>query len=170
MMGEIYGHHYWVFTDLEKHTLTPRYWYRVHRALCVGYMLALWTALAREVWHWHSQIFQIVGGTTLGRPGKMFLSLQAGQNFSPAGQISLQCGMVSLMYFFVFPSKSQNFPARCFPFCLFFPVLYKGSSKVGGRGKVWFLYRMSCLPSGETGTHTWDTEKLQTLGIWSWDL
>ena len=29
---------------------------------------------------------------------KMFISLQAGQNFPPAGQISLQCKMVSLMY------------------------------------------------------------------------
>ena len=33
----------------------------------------------------------------------MFISLQAGQNFPPAGQISLQCGMVFpyvFLYFF----------------------------------------------------------------------
>ena len=56
---------------------------------------------------------------------KMFISLQAGQNFPPAGQISLQCGMISLMYFFIFPSNSQTFLARSFPFCLFFPGLVK---------------------------------------------
>ena len=51
---------------------------------------------------------------------KMFISLQAGQNFPLAGQISLRCGMVSIMFFFIFPSKSQNFMARRSPFCLFF--------------------------------------------------
>ena len=40
------------------------------------------------------------------------------------GRISLQCEMVSLMYFFIFPQKSQNFPATRFPsscFVLIFP-------------------------------------------------
>ena len=36
---------------------------------------------------------------------KMFISLQAGQNLPPAGQISFQCGVVSLMYL---PSKKHS--------------------------------------------------------------
>ena len=42
----------------------------------------------------------------------MFISLQAGQNFPPAGQISLQCGMVSLMYFFIFSLQITKFPGK----------------------------------------------------------
>ena len=45
----------------------------------------------------------------------MFFSLQAGQNFPPAGQISLQCGMVSLMYFFIFSLQITRFPGKEFP-------------------------------------------------------
>ena len=42
------------------------------------------------------------------RPGKKIISLQAGQNFTPAGQNSFKYVMVSLCISF-FPSKSQNF-------------------------------------------------------------
>ena len=45
----------------------------------------------------------------------MFISLQAGQNFPPAGQISLQCGMVSLMYFFIFSLQITSFPGKDLP-------------------------------------------------------
>ena len=38
------------------------------------------------------------------------ISLQAGQNFPPAGQISLQCGMVSRMYFLIFSLQITKFP------------------------------------------------------------
>ena len=44
----------------------------------------------------------------------MFISLQAGQNFPPAGQISLQCGMVSRMYFFIF-FQITKFPSKELP-------------------------------------------------------
>ena len=37
----------------------------------------------------------------------MFISLLAGQNFPPAGQISLQCGMFSLLYFFFSPPNHK---------------------------------------------------------------
>ena len=46
---------------------------------------------------------------------KMFISLQAGQNFPPAGQISFQCGMVSLMYFFIFSLQITKFPGKELP-------------------------------------------------------
>ena len=52
---------------------------------------------------------------------KMFISLQAGQNFHPAGQISLQCEMVSVMYFFIFSLQIKRFSgkeASCFA-CFF---------------------------------------------------
>ena len=39
----------------------------------------------------------------------------AGQNFPPAGQISLQCGMVSLMYFFIFSFQITKFPGKELP-------------------------------------------------------
>ena len=45
----------------------------------------------------------------------MFISLQAGQNFPPAGQISFQCGMVSLMYFFIFSFQITKFPGKELP-------------------------------------------------------
>ena len=48
-------------------------------------------------------------GLSRGRLEKMFISLQAGQNFPPAGQISLQCGMVSCIYFFIFSLKITKF-------------------------------------------------------------
>ena len=54
---------------------------------------------------------------------KMFISLQAGQNFPPAGQISLQWGMGFLVYFFIFSLQITKFPGKSFPFCLFFPGL-----------------------------------------------
>ena len=43
--------------------------------------------------------------------------------YFPASWAKLQCGMVSLMHFFIFPSKSQNFLARSFLFCLCFQGL-----------------------------------------------
>ena len=46
---------------------------------------------------------------------KMFISLQAGQNFPSAGEISLQCGMVSLKYFFIFPLQITKFPGKELP-------------------------------------------------------
>ena len=46
---------------------------------------------------------------------KMFISLQAEQNFPPAGQISLQCGMVSLKYFFIFSLQITRFPGKELP-------------------------------------------------------
>ena len=48
---------------------------------------------------------------------KMVISLQGGQNFSPAGQISLQCGMVSLMYgiSLFFPLQITKFPGKELP-------------------------------------------------------
>ena len=46
---------------------------------------------------------------------KMFISLQAEQNFPPAGQISLQCGMVSIMYFVIFPLQITKFPGKGLP-------------------------------------------------------
>ena len=45
----------------------------------------------------------------------MFISLQAGQNFPPAGQISLQCRMVSFMYFFIFFLQITKFPSKELP-------------------------------------------------------
>ena len=50
----------------------------------------------------------------------MFISLQAGQNFPPAGQISLQCGMVSPMYFFIFSLQITKFPGKELPVLPFF--------------------------------------------------
>ena len=46
---------------------------------------------------------------------KLFISLQAGQNFPPAGQISLQCVMVSLMCFFIFSLQITKFPSKGLP-------------------------------------------------------
>ena len=46
---------------------------------------------------------------------KVFFSLQAGQNFPPAGQISLKCRMVSLMYFFIFSLQITRFPGKELP-------------------------------------------------------
>ena len=54
---------------------------------------------------------------------KMFSSLQAGQKFPPAGQLSLQCGMVSLMYFFIFPPNHKISRQRASRFAYFFPCL-----------------------------------------------
>ena len=47
----------------------------------------------------HSQMWCRTPGAGLE---KIFISLQAGQSFPWTGQISLQCEMVSLMYFFYF--------------------------------------------------------------------
>ena len=54
---------------------------------------------------------------------KMFISLQAGQNFPPAWQISLLCGMVSLMYFFIFSLHITKFPGKELPGLPVFPGL-----------------------------------------------
>ena len=48
---------------------------------------------------------------------KMFISRQAGQNFPPVWD-----GFPDVFLYY-FPSKSQNFLARSFPFCLFLPGL-----------------------------------------------
>ena len=45
----------------------------------------------------------------------MFVSLQAEQNFLPAGQISLQCGIVSLMYFLILSLHITKFPGKELP-------------------------------------------------------
>ena len=45
----------------------------------------------------------------------MFIFLQAEQNFPPVGQISLQCGRVSLMYFFIFSLHITKFPGKELP-------------------------------------------------------
>ena len=46
---------------------------------------------------------------------KMFISLQAGKKFPPAGQVSLRCGMVSLMYFFIFSLQITKFHGKELP-------------------------------------------------------
>ena len=51
----------------------------------------------------------------MARPGINVYSLQAGQNFPPAEQISLQCGVVSLMYFFIVCLQITKFPGKEFP-------------------------------------------------------
>ena len=57
---------------------------------------------------------------------KMHISLQASQNFSRVWPNSPPVWYISLMCFFIFfQSKSQNFPARNFLICLFFPGLDK---------------------------------------------
>ena len=65
----------------------------------------------------------------------MFISLQAAYNFPPAGQISLQSGMVSLVYFFIFPSVSQNFLARN-RFAYFFQAWLNGFLYAAVNGKL----------------------------------
>ena len=57
------------------------------------------------------------------RPGKK-ISLQAGQNFPLAGQISLQRGMVSIMFFFIFSLQIPKFNDKELPILpVFFPAL-----------------------------------------------
>ena len=47
---------------------------------------------------------------------KIFISLQAGQNFPPARQISLQCGDgFPYLFLYFFPSISQKFPGKELP-------------------------------------------------------
>ena len=52
-------------------------------------------------------------------PEKMFISLQAGQNFPPAQRISLQFGMVSLTCFCIFSLPITKFPGKKLPVCRF---------------------------------------------------
>ena len=69
--------------------------------------------------HFFSMCRGVQGSWSDTHPGleKMFISLQAWQYFPPTGHISLT-------YFFIFPSRSQNFPAMSFTSCLFFPALH----------------------------------------------
>ena len=53
----------------------------------------------------------------------MFISLQAEQNFPPVGQISLQFGMVSIMYFLIFSLQITKFPGMELPVLPVFPGL-----------------------------------------------
>ena len=70
----------------------------------------------------------------------MFISLLAGQNFPPAGQISLQCGMVTLMYFFTFPLQITKFPGKELPVLpVFFHVCLQVPENVHFRFKYGYL-------------------------------
>ena len=52
-------------------------------------------------------------------------TLQAGEKFPPAGHISLQCGMVSRMYFLIISLQITKSRQGASPFASFFQVWFK---------------------------------------------
>ena len=76
---------------------------------------------------------------------KIFISLQAVQNFTPSSRVDFPPvweGFSCISLFF--SSKSQNFPARSFPFCLFFSrPACPYSPQV--RGELEFVYFCSAV-------------------------
>ena len=89
---------------------------------------------------------------------KMFISLQAGGNFPLAGQISLQCGIVSLIFLYFFPLNHKISWQGASRFAYFFQAW--GSRR-------WWCRRVQSL--WEIWILGFTLNQIITLGLQTWD-